>query len=87
MAMIAPQDTAFLMLESREHPMHVGGLQVFKLPDGAKRDFVGQLYEESLKFTELRPLFTRYAKERLASERFGDWVARVLWTEQPAAAN
>ena len=30
---------------------------------------------------ELRPLFTRYAKERLAGERFGDWVARVLWVE------
>ena len=37
--------------------------------------------------TELRPLFTRYAQERLADERFGDWVARVLWPEQPAAAN
>jgi sulfite reductase beta subunit-like hemoprotein len=35
----------------------------------------------------LRPLFARYAKERLAEERFGDWVARVLWPEQPAAAN
>ena len=37
--------------------------------------------------TELRPLFARYAQERLAGERFGDWVARVLWQEQPAAAN
>ena len=37
--------------------------------------------------TELRPLFARYAKERLPSERFGDWVARVLWAEQAAAAN
>jgi sulfite reductase (NADPH) hemoprotein beta-component len=36
---------------------------------------------------ELRPLFSRYAQERLADERFGDWVARVLWPEQPAAAN
>ncbi|MBL9174511.1 MAG: NADPH-dependent assimilatory sulfite reductase hemoprotein subunit [Verrucomicrobiales bacterium] len=32
---------------------------------------------------ELRPLLTRYAAERTPAERFGDWVARVLWTEQP----
>jgi len=30
---------------------------------------------------ELRPLFARYAKERLGGERFGDWVVRVLWKE------
>ncbi|MBI5687913.1 MAG: NADPH-dependent assimilatory sulfite reductase hemoprotein subunit [Verrucomicrobia bacterium] len=34
---------------------------------------------------ELRPLLGRYAQERRAGERFGDWVARVLWAEQPAA--
>lgn len=32
---------------------------------------------------ELRPLFARYAQERLKGEHFGDWVARVLWNEQP----
>ncbi len=37
--------------------------------------------------TELRPLLTRYAKERNPGERFGDWAARNLWTEtaHPAA--
>src|SRR6185503_6328953 len=36
---------------------------------------------------ELRPLLTRYAKERNSGERFGDWTARVIWAEaaQPAA--
>ena len=32
--------------------------------------------------TELRPLLARFAKERNAGERFGDWVERVLWREQ-----
>ena len=32
---------------------------------------------------ELRPLFARFAQERLQSERFGDWTARVLWNQQP----
>jgi len=35
---------------------------------------------------ELRPILTRYAKERNANERFGDWVERILWTEQAVIA-
>jgi len=35
---------------------------------------------------ELRPLLVRYAAERTPGERFGDWIARTLWTEQPALA-
>jgi sulfite reductase (NADPH) hemoprotein beta-component len=37
--------------------------------------------------TELRPVLARYAKERHPGERFGDWVERVLWPEQPVATN
>jgi sulfite reductase (NADPH) hemoprotein beta-component len=52
---------------------------------------LNQLYRDVVKdpdiVTELRPLFARYAQERLASERFGDWVARVLWPEQSPAGN
>src|SRR5262249_4679446 len=36
---------------------------------------------------ELRPLFTRFAHERKAGERFGDWCARVLWRETPVVQN
>jgi sulfite reductase (NADPH) hemoprotein beta-component len=36
---------------------------------------------------ELRPVLARYARERNNGERFGDWVGRMLWKEQPAAAN
>jgi sulfite reductase (NADPH) hemoprotein beta-component len=47
---------------------------------------LNRLYRDVVKdpdiITELRPLFTRYAQERLADERFGDWVARALWAEQ-----
>ena len=52
---------------------------------------LNRLYRDMVKDpdidNELRPLFTRYAQERLTAERFGDWVARVLWPEQPVAAN
>jgi sulfite reductase (NADPH) hemoprotein beta-component len=50
---------------------------------------LNRLWKETVKdddiITELRPLLARYARERRAGERFGDWVARVLWAEQPAA--
>jgi sulfite reductase (NADPH) hemoprotein beta-component len=35
--------------------------------------------------TEFRPVFTRFAKERNAGERFGDWSQRVLLKELAAA--
>ncbi|MFA6560433.1 MAG: NADPH-dependent assimilatory sulfite reductase hemoprotein subunit [Verrucomicrobiia bacterium] len=52
---------------------------------------LNRLYKDTVKdtdiITELRPLLARYAQERHAGERFGDWVERVLWKEQPTAAN
>lgn len=36
---------------------------------------------------ELRPVLARFAKERNANERFGDWCDRVFLKEQPAASN
>jgi len=49
---------------------------------------LNRLYRENVKeadiVNELRPLFERFAKERLGgTERFGDWCARVLWRETP----
>lgn len=37
--------------------------------------------------TELRPVLARFAKERNAGERFGDWCDRVFLKEQSAATN
>ena len=34
MEMMSPTDAMFLVGESREHPMHVGGLQLFEPPAG-----------------------------------------------------
>lgn len=51
---------------------------------------LNRLYKESVKdaeiIDELRPVLTRYAKERQNGERFGDWSARVLWPELAAPA-
>jgi sulfite reductase (NADPH) hemoprotein beta-component len=47
------------------------------------------LYKESVKsddlVNELRPLFTRFARERAGAERFGDFSRRVLLPEKPAS--
>jgi len=39
------QDRMFLLAETRETPMHVGGLHVFKLPRGASPHFVRKLFD------------------------------------------
>ncbi len=43
-------DAAFLHLESGETPMHVAALLLFRLPEGAPRDFVRSLYEHLRSF-------------------------------------
>ena len=50
---------------------------------------LGALYKESVKsedlVNELRPLFSRFARERLGAERFGDFSRRVLLPEKPVS--
>ncbi|WP_212755323.1 WS/DGAT/MGAT family O-acyltransferase [Flexivirga aerilata] len=37
---MGPVDSGFLLVESREHPMHVGGLQLFTVPEGESPSWV-----------------------------------------------
>jgi sulfite reductase (NADPH) hemoprotein beta-component len=52
---------------------------------------LNRLFKDTVKTdeieNELRPLLGRYAKERLAGERFGDWCERVLFKESSATQN
>ncbi len=43
---VPPLDLAWLMLESRDTPMHVGGLFEFTLPDDAPPDYLKRMLEE-----------------------------------------
>ena len=43
-------DRSFLLAETRETPMHVGGLQIFRIPTGAPPHFVSSLFAELRKF-------------------------------------
>ncbi len=52
---------------------------------------LNKLFKEVIKETELetelQPILARFAKERNAGERFGDWCERVLLREQVTASN
>jgi diacylglycerol O-acyltransferase len=59
MAIMPVTDSMFLLAESREHPMHVGGLQLFELPEGAGPDYVSDFHRQLLSLVDVRPLFRR----------------------------
>lgn len=60
MKLIAPADSMFLLGESREHAMHVGGLQLFQPPDGADESFVIEAYDSMLGCTDIQPTFRKH---------------------------
>lgn len=59
MTIIAPLDAIFLASETREHPMHVGGLHVFRLPEGTPTDYVQMLHRRLLDCREVAPMYRR----------------------------
>src|SRR4051795_9675758 len=67
--------TGFLFAENRNQPMHVGGLQLFRTPEGAGPDFLSNLFDEMLTYEEPAPLFAKRPYRSLATG--GQW----FWTE------
>lgn len=57
---ISPTDALFLVGESREHPMHVGSLQLFEPPEDAGPHFVRESYQAMLECTDVQPLFRKH---------------------------
>ncbi|KUI15902.1 diacylglycerol O-acyltransferase [Mycolicibacterium acapulense] len=57
---ISPTDLIFLLGESREHPMHVGGLTLYVPPDGAGPDFLRELYDTLVEQTDVQPTFRKH---------------------------
>ncbi|WP_293311862.1 wax ester/triacylglycerol synthase family O-acyltransferase [Mycolicibacterium sp.] len=74
MGMIAPLDSAFLIQEAREHPMHVAGLQLYRTPPGSTEEYVGDLYQELLTHTEVAPMFARRPRPPLGSVGNMWWI-------------
>ncbi len=58
---IDPPSAAFLLAESRNQPMHVGGLQLYEKPKDAGPDFVRELFEAATSSDEeIMPLFRKH---------------------------
>jgi diacylglycerol O-acyltransferase len=55
MRQIPPLDAVWLALESRDTPMHVGGLFEFTLPDDAPPDYLKQEFERMREAREIPP--------------------------------
>ena len=69
-----PTDAIFLLGESREHPMHVGGLQLFEPPEGAGRGFVGEFYRELVAQLDFQPTFRKHPA------KFVGGIANLGWS-------
>lgn len=72
---IDPTSAGFLFAENRQMPMHVGGLQLFKKPEGAPRDYVRKLYDQMSEVSEIAPLFLKRPTRGIKTA--GQWV----WTQ------
>jgi diacylglycerol O-acyltransferase len=58
-ALMPVTDSIFMVPESREQPMHVGGLQLFDLPQGCGKEYLADLYRQSVEVEEVAPLFRK----------------------------
>jgi diacylglycerol O-acyltransferase len=64
MQLLNPVDQIFLHLEGRHQPMHVGGLQLFSIPEDAGPDYVREVVTKARSFTDVQPPFNRRLKYR-----------------------
>jgi len=70
-----PTAQGFMIAESRNTPMHVGGLQLFDLPEGAGAEWARETYEKSLQSEDAAPLYLKRPTRSLTTA--GAW----FWTE------
>ena len=73
MKLISPTDSMFLIGESREHPMHVASLQLFKPPEDAGPEFVRDMYETIVKNDDFQPTFREHPGRILGG------ISTVTW--------
>ncbi|MCW2801205.1 MAG: wax ester/triacylglycerol synthase family O-acyltransferase [Aeromicrobium sp.] len=67
MSFMPPTDSMFLLAESREHPMHVGGLQLFVPPEGAGPEFARELLDSFTQTDNVSALFRKRPAEPVNS--------------------
>lgn len=58
MQALSASDALFLLLEGRRYPMHVAGLQLYSMPDGAGPEFARNLALQALESAKPQPPFS-----------------------------
>lgn len=74
MPFMPPTDSMFLLAESREHPMHVGGLQLFEPPADAGPHYVREVLDQFRGNDNVNPLFRKRPAEPVGA------VGSTWWT-------
>ena len=69
---MSPTDSMFLLRESRDHPMHVGGLILLSPQDGTSAADLGALFTAATQNGEVAPLWRKRAVRSLGT--FGQWA-------------
>lgn len=69
-----PEAVVLLLLESKEHPMHLGMLEMFRPPEDAEPDFARRLYETLRSFSDVSPAYSGHP----VKTRRG--TSRMRWT-------
>jgi diacylglycerol O-acyltransferase len=62
MELMTPLDSLFLSAETREHPLHVGALQLFTPPADAGPTFVSDTHEAMLQRHDVTPILRKLPK-------------------------
>ena len=70
-----PTSSLFLLAETREHPMHVGGLQLFEPPEGADALDVRAMFEAAIAENDVAPLFQK--RPRRSVTTMGQWAWEI----------
>jgi diacylglycerol O-acyltransferase / wax synthase len=78
MDLMTPTDSVFLLTESREHPMHVGGLQLFTPPEGAGPEFAKEAYDALVANRDFQPTFRKRPARLLGG------IANIAWAYDDA---
>ncbi|MFC6287630.1 wax ester/triacylglycerol synthase family O-acyltransferase [Nocardioides sp. GCM10027113] len=72
---VDPTAAGFLLAENRSMPMHVGGLQLFRKPEGAGPDYVREMYLAMRDVEEVAPLFLKHPHRSVKT------AGQLVWRE------
>lgn len=71
-SLVAPQDAAFLLPETRDQPMHVGSLQLFSPPEGSGVHDLTLVYAAAVATADVAPLFRKRLTRGFST--LGQWA-------------